>query len=237
MPTVPPDVRGLLGAVAAPVDRPYVVLAYAQSVDGRLATFDGDGGTESQQRLSHALRAGCDAVLVGAGTVDRDDPSLTVRQVAGASPLRVVLDAELKVAPTAQVFDDEAATTVFTVAPADSLRAAELRAAGVGVREVASGPGGVDIAAVLAELRRSGVHSVLVEGGASRHRRHARSRPGGPARGRGDAAGRRLAADRGLGRPAAADQPVRLPRRRGRAGQLGRRSGHEPGLMAYPVFE
>jgi riboflavin biosynthesis pyrimidine reductase len=65
------------------------------------------------------------------------------------------------------VFTDDAPTVVFTTADADAKRGADLRAAGVAVRVVAAGRGGVDIAAVLAELRRSGVRSLMVEGGAA----------------------------------------------------------------------
>jgi GTP cyclohydrolase II len=167
LPAAPVDVRSLLGEVNPREDRPYVVLKYTTTVDGRIAVRDADAKDvdESERRVSHALRAACDAVLVGSGTVRRTDPPLTVRLVAGATPLRVVLDTRLRIPPTAKVFADDAATMVFTTAGADEKRMAELRAAGVGVREIAAGPGGVDMAAVLMELRRIGVRSLMVEGG------------------------------------------------------------------------
>lgn len=159
LPDAPVDVHRLIGDVEAPADRPYVVLSYAQTVDGRLVDRPGD-------TVSHALRAASDAVVVGAPTVGRDDPQLTVRLVAGASPLRVVLDPGLDADPAARVFADDAATTVYTAEGADEVRAAALRASGAGVRTVASGPDGLDLGAVFADLRASGVRSVLVEGGA-----------------------------------------------------------------------
>jgi len=168
-PATPVDVSTLLGEVRAPPDRPYVLLKYAQTLDGRIATRSGDSkwiSGEPERRVSHALRAACDAVLVGAGTVRQDDPQLTVRLVPGATPLRVVLSSRLGVPQTAKVFSEEAPTMIFTTANADSQRRAELLAAGVAIHEVAAAPGGVDLAAALAELRQAGVRSLMVEGGA-----------------------------------------------------------------------
>jgi GTP cyclohydrolase II len=159
LPDAPVDVHRLIGDVEPPEHRPYVVLSYAQTVDGRWAERPGD-------TVTHALRAASDAVIVGADTIGRDDPQLTVRLVAGASPLRVVLDPDLRTSPAARVFADDAATTVYTADGADEVRAAALRASGVGVRTVASGPDGLNPGAVLADLRAAGVRSVLVEGGA-----------------------------------------------------------------------
>jgi GTP cyclohydrolase II len=166
----PVDVSGLLGRVMPRRDRPYVLLKYAQTLDGRIATCTGDSkwiSGESERRVAHALRAASDAVLVGAGTVCRDDPQLTVRMVPGATPVRVVLDSTLRTPPNARVFADDAPTIVFTTAAADNARSARLRAAGVGVRTVPAAPRGVDLGAVLAELRSTGVESLMVEGGAA----------------------------------------------------------------------
>jgi diaminohydroxyphosphoribosylaminopyrimidine deaminase / 5-amino-6-(5-phosphoribosylamino)uracil reductase len=74
--------------------RPWLVLKLAASVDGRTAAPDGSSqwitGDEARAD-AHRLRAESDAVIVGAGTVRADDPSLTVRHVEGRDPLRVVL--------------------------------------------------------------------------------------------------------------------------------------------------
>jgi GTP cyclohydrolase II len=162
------DATALLGEVAAPPGRPFVVLKYAQTLDGRIATSGGDSKWISgpqERRVSHALRAACDAVLVGAGTVLADDPRLTVRMVPGASPIRVVLDSTLRLPPGAQVFGPDAATIVLTSGRSDPGRRVALRDRGVKVEVVADGPDGVDLAAGLARLRSLGIRCLLVEGG------------------------------------------------------------------------
>jgi len=74
--------------------RPWVVLKWAATLDGRTAAPDGTSqwitGPEARSDV-HRLRAESDAIIVGAGTVRADDPSLTVREVEGDDPLRVVL--------------------------------------------------------------------------------------------------------------------------------------------------
>jgi GTP cyclohydrolase II len=164
----PVDVGILLGAVRPHADRPYVLVKYAQTLDGRIATRTGDSkwiSGEAERQISHGLRAACDAVLVGASTVRQDDPQLTVRLVPGANPIRVVVDSTLRIAPTAKVAGDGATTLVFTTSAADAARREQLRAAHVTVHEVPAGPRGVDLTAVLAHLRASGIESLMVEGG------------------------------------------------------------------------
>jgi GTP cyclohydrolase II len=165
---LPVDATALLGHVRPRHDRPFVVLKYAQSLDGRIATATGDArwiSGEAERRMSHALRAACDSVLVGVGTVIQDDPELTVRMVAGASPRRVLLDTSLRVPGTAKILGPDAATTVITTDRSDADRRIELRGQGVRVDVVPQDAGKVDLRAALATLRTSGAESVLVEGG------------------------------------------------------------------------
>ena len=88
--------------------RPFVVLKMASTIDGRIAAADGSikwiTGETARKRV-HQLRAESDAIVVGAGTVRADDPSLTVRDADGPSPRRIVLgtiDASAKVHPCTQ---------------------------------------------------------------------------------------------------------------------------------------
>ncbi|MCX6513280.1 MAG: bifunctional diaminohydroxyphosphoribosylaminopyrimidine deaminase/5-amino-6-(5-phosphoribosylamino)uracil reductase RibD [Actinobacteria bacterium] len=88
--------------------RPFVVLKMASTIDGRIAATDGSSkwitGETARKRV-HQLRAESDAIVVGAGTVRADDPSLTVRDADGPSPRRIVLgtiDVSAKVHPCTQ---------------------------------------------------------------------------------------------------------------------------------------
>lgn len=163
------DASQLIGEVVPKPDRPYVILKYAQSVDGRIATSTGDArwiSGEDERRISHTLRAACDGVLVGIGTVLLDDPQLTVRMVPGVSPVRVVLDSTLRIPEQARVLDEDAPTLIITTEYASTDRRQALTRRHVRVRVVQSGPGGVDLARALAVLRDEGIRSLLVEGGA-----------------------------------------------------------------------
>ena len=125
-------------------DRPWVVLKYAQTMDGRIATTTGDSKWISgpkERQLSHALRAASDAVLVGIGTVLNDDPQLTVRLVSGASPIRVAFDTQLRTPPTAKMLSPEALTILFAAASAPADRRTVLESVGARIRTVPPGPG------------------------------------------------------------------------------------------------
>ena len=163
-----PDVTSLIGNVRPRANRPYVVVKYAQSMDGRIATASGDArwiSSDEERAVSHALRGRCDGIMVGLGTVMTDDPQLTVRLVPGPSPARVILDSKLSAPLSAKVFDDAAPTIVITTERSDLARRAEVQARDVAVRVVADGSGGVDMGAALSLLHEMGISSLLVEGG------------------------------------------------------------------------
>jgi diaminohydroxyphosphoribosylaminopyrimidine deaminase / 5-amino-6-(5-phosphoribosylamino)uracil reductase len=155
-----------------PVPRPVVTLSYAQTLDGRLATSTGSSqwisGPESL-RFSHELRAKHDAIMVGVGTVCKDDPRLTVRLVAGQNPLRIVVDSTLRTPLTAAVLAEGAAPgTVLAVTDfAPAAKRGKAHDLGATVLCLPTNAGGrVDLIALLAALHKRGVGSVLVEGGA-----------------------------------------------------------------------
>ena len=143
------------------------------SLDGRIATQTGDSqwisGSESLT-LAHRLRCEHQAILVGIQTVLADNPRLTVRHVDGHDPLRVIVDSRLQIQDGVNVLANGAAanTLIATTAAAAPPRVAELRGLGADVLLLPAedGTGRVDLEALLAELGRRSLESVLVEGGA-----------------------------------------------------------------------
>ncbi len=152
--------------------RPAVTVSYAQTLDGRIATVTGGSqwisGPESL-RLVHELRAEHAAIMVGVGTVCRDDPRLTVRLVPGRDPLRVIVDSTLRTPLSAAVLAAKAASgTLLAVTgrtPPERIAAVEARGAAVLCLPETS-DGQVDLTALLAALGARGIRTVMVEGGA-----------------------------------------------------------------------
>jgi riboflavin-specific deaminase-like protein len=150
-----------------------VTIKFAQSLDGRIATRTGDSqwiSGPASLRFVHRLRSEHDAIMVGIGTVLKDDPLLTVRLVKGRDPVRVIVDSRLKIPFEARVVAGNAArgTIVATTETAARSRATRLKAIGAEVLVLPAGPGRrrVSLEALLAELKHRGIGSVLVEGGA-----------------------------------------------------------------------
>jgi 5-amino-6-(5-phosphoribosylamino)uracil reductase/diaminohydroxyphosphoribosylaminopyrimidine deaminase/5-amino-6-(5-phosphoribosylamino)uracil reductase len=151
---------------------PRITLAYAQTLDGRIATRGGSsqwiGGAQSLE-FAHRLRSEHDAIMVGIGTVLADNPRLTVRLVPGRDPLRVVVDSQSRISLHAAMLTDGAAsgTLIATTMGAPASRIAALRELGATVVVVPSADGRVDLVALLRALHERDVRSVMVEGGAA----------------------------------------------------------------------
>lgn len=160
--------------------RPFVALKVAQTLDGKIATRTGESKWitgEAARAYAHRLRSQHDAILIGTGTAMADNPSLTVRAVAGQNPVRLVLDRGLRIAASAKIFNAEARTILFTsTSQAQSEKAAaqlkRLRKKNIQIEfitESGTPDGRLDLREVLAVVHREKLLSVLVEGGAALH--------------------------------------------------------------------
>jgi len=156
---------------------PWVIMKAGVSLDGRIALSRSQSGwitNEASRHYVHRLRDRVDAILVGIGTALADNPSLTTRLPGNnrRDPLRVVLDRDLRLPVTARMLSQEstAGTMIFCGPEADAGRRKALEAASAVVYQVALGVDGLlDLPAVLAELGRRQVSSLLVEGGSLVH--------------------------------------------------------------------
>ena len=156
-----------------PAGTTWVIAQLGQSLDGCVATRTGDSsfinGPENLLHL-HRLRAVCDAVIVGAGTVAIDNPQLTTRRVRGPSPTRVLLDPTLRLVEhvrTAHVFNDGRAPTLWLC----DARWRDRAVAAVGADRVLPVSGLVrddatlHLAHAVAALQTLGLTRLFVEGG------------------------------------------------------------------------
>ena len=143
--------------------RPFVVAQLGQSLDGRIATLTGESryinGDEGLDHL-HRLRAVVDAVVVGAGTIEADDPQLTVRRAPGASPARVVIDPRGRLGGAGKwLAEDGAARLVVSAAPHAGAPGAELIV-------LPARDGQIAPRDIVAALAARGLRRILIEGGA-----------------------------------------------------------------------
>jgi diaminohydroxyphosphoribosylaminopyrimidine deaminase/5-amino-6-(5-phosphoribosylamino)uracil reductase len=148
---------------------PFVTLKAAITLDGKIATRSGASKwitNETSRAKAHELRNRVDAIVVGAGTVEADDPQLTTRLPHGRDAMRIVLDPTLRTKPGAKVFKSGgAATVVLTSRPASAAQAFTRR--GVRVITVPSRKGQLELHDAFRALAKEGVLHVMVEGGAA----------------------------------------------------------------------
>jgi riboflavin-specific deaminase-like protein len=149
------------------VQLPHIILSFAMTLDGKIATKSGDSSISSEwdKTRTHALRASVDAVMVGSGTVLSDNPRLDVRYVQGKDPLKVVVDGRLIIPENSRLVTLFASKLIVgTTKAADPVKLRRLKSAGVKVIECGPGPH-VDLLYFLRSLHELGVQTLMVEGG------------------------------------------------------------------------
>ena len=150
--------------------RPYVILKWAETADGFIAEANGKS-VQISGKLSgvhvHKWRSEEDAILVGFNTALNDNPKLNVRHWKGRNPVRVVLDRNLRLPNTLNLFDNSQKTFVINYQEQTVEESASGRYAGYGnTSYIKISPGENEIDQILQELFKRGIQSVLVEGGA-----------------------------------------------------------------------
>ena len=150
---------------------PFVTVKYAQTLDGRIATASGQSqwiSSPASLRFAHQLRAEHDAILVGIGTVLKDNPALTVRRVRGRNPLRIVVDSDLAVTTDTNVMQNlsQTPTLIVTTKDASGPLFQKLARAGAELITVDADGGHVNLRKLLQLLAARNISSVLIEGGA-----------------------------------------------------------------------
>ena len=153
--------------------RPEVALKLATSADGRIATASGDSQWitgEAARAEGHRLRLRHDAILVGSGTALADDPTLNCRLpgLEDRSPVRVVLDRRLRLAPDSRLARSASSQPLWLFSrETDSSAATAVLARGATLFPIVEGEPGLQLREMLAVLAEQGVTRLLVEGGAA----------------------------------------------------------------------
>jgi diaminohydroxyphosphoribosylaminopyrimidine deaminase/5-amino-6-(5-phosphoribosylamino)uracil reductase len=152
---------------------PFVIMKVASTLDGKIATRDGDARWitgEKARTFVHQLRNEVDAILVGIGTVKRDDPQLTTRlpHGRGRDPHRIILDTHLTIPLSSKLLhlDSQVRTIIATAAQhASSGKARKLEGLGATILTVPTLRGRINLKALLKKLGTRDITSVMVEGG------------------------------------------------------------------------
>ncbi len=150
---------------------PFTVLKIAQSLDGMIATSKGESKWitgEKARKHVHSMRNELDAVLVGIGTVKKDNPSLDCRLKNGRNPFRIIVDSSLKTALSSKVLSyTDGKTIIAATKKAAPAKIKKIRRMGHQVLIIREKNGHVDLKSLMRRLGRSGITGVMIEGGSS----------------------------------------------------------------------
>ena len=153
---------------------PFVILKIAESIDGKIATSKGRSKWitgENSRRYVHELRSSVDAVLTGIGTVLKDNPLLTSRIRGGKNPYRIIVDTNLRIPLNAKVIKHKDHKTIIAAISKSKIqnpkKINKLKNLGVQVLIVKAKNGKVDLKALMKELGKLNIMSLMIEGGSS----------------------------------------------------------------------
>lgn len=148
---------------------PYVVMKYAMTMDGKIATYTGKSkwitGEAARQHVQQD-RHRYSAIMVGVGTVFEDNPMLTCRLPGGRSPIRIICDTHLRTPLQSQIVQTAAEyQTMIATCCTDSFKIQQYQNAGCEVLVLPLKKSHVDLNALMQELGKKGIDSILLEGG------------------------------------------------------------------------
>ena len=147
--------------------RPFIILSAATSIDGKIATKNGDSKLSSKQdsiRL-HKLRSKVDAILVGKNTVVVDDPLLTVRHISGKSPIRIILDSTGSISEKSNILKtcDKIKTIIVVSKKITKSNLKKLNKFPLEI--IYAGEKSINLKRLLRKLYQKNIKTILVEGG------------------------------------------------------------------------
>ncbi len=152
--------------------QPFVIVKCAATLDGRIATRTGDSrwvSGESSRKFAHRLRHLADGIMVGIGTVEADDPSLTTRldDMKGRDPARIILDTRLSISENANVLhlESEAKTIIVTGNAVSEDKKTGIEGTGARIIRSPLKDGRIDLQALMSQLGAMGITSLMIEGG------------------------------------------------------------------------
>ena len=141
--------------------RPYIILKWAESKDGFMGPLNQNKPfwmtSSESKKLVHKWRAEEEAILVGRITAKKDNPSLTVREVAGSNPVRIIIDKNLKLSSDLNLFNSEAKTIIFNTIKSEE----------TGTNQFVKIDFNYLIENILEELHKQNIQSVIIEGGST----------------------------------------------------------------------
>ncbi len=150
---------------------PYVMIKAAQTIDGKIADNMYRSkwiSCDESRKTVHIMRSMYDAVLVGANTVQYDNPKLNVRSIKGRDPYRIIIDKDLSLGLNYNVFKNnkDCKTIVLTSLNKEHKKVEKYTNRKITVLNCKSKSGNIDLKDALLKLAKLGIASIMVEGGA-----------------------------------------------------------------------
>ncbi len=149
---------------------PFVIMKVAQSLDGKIATASGESRWitgEKSRLMAHRLRNEVDAVMVGIGTVLKDDPALTTRIPDGRDPYRVIVDSSLRIPLSAKALIEPSKVIIAVTERAPQDKRDVLKEMGVDIIILKHEDGEVPLKSLMRELAKREILTLMIEGGSS----------------------------------------------------------------------